>query len=99
MCTWENRPTITQNQIFVVDDAPRTKISITSTTGTPWDDEWHTVRIRRDVASGSIETFFDDLEKPVMTAKDTRFAFGQIGLGTFDDLSQWDDLVVKGRKK
>jgi hypothetical protein len=84
------------NQIFVVDDAPRTKISLKSTAGTAWDDEWHTVRIRRDVGSGTVEIYFDDLEKPVMVAKDDRFAYGQIGLGSFDDTTQWDDLQLRG---
>src|SRR5690606_4911939 len=32
------------NQIFIVNDAPRTKISTKTTPGTPWDDQWHHVR-------------------------------------------------------
>jgi hypothetical protein len=87
------------NQIFIVNDAPRTKISLTSTTGTPWDEKWHTVRVRRDINSGSIEVFFDDLEKPAMTAKDKTFTWGRIGLGTFDDTADFDDVVLKGKKK
>jgi hypothetical protein len=35
------------NQIFIVNEAPRKKISITSTSGTDWDDEWHNVKIVR----------------------------------------------------
>jgi hypothetical protein len=87
------------NQIFVVDDAPRIKISQTTTNGTPWDDAWHTVRIHRDSESGAIAVYFDDLEQPVMTANDKRFTWGQIGLGSFDDTSQWDDLDLYGQAK
>src|SRR5438876_12032375 len=29
------------NQIFIVNDAPRTKISTKSTPGTNWTDDWH----------------------------------------------------------
>lgn len=84
------------NQIFIVNAAPRKKISLTSTAGTPWNDEWHTVRLRRELASGRIEVFFDDLENPVMTAEDTTFGAGQFGLGSFDDTGWFDDVEVRG---
>ena len=47
---------------------------------------------------GTIEIYFDDMQKPVMTAKDKTFAWGQIGIGTFDDTSDWDDVVLRGVK-
>jgi hypothetical protein len=86
------------NQIFIVNGEARKKISIKSTDGTNWDDEWHAVKIVRSVKDGSIEVFFDDLEKPVMTAKDTTFAWGLIGVGSFDDTSDWDDVRLYGEK-
>jgi hypothetical protein len=33
-----------------------------------------------------------------MTAKDDTFKWGRIGVGTFDDTSDWDDVVVRGTK-
>lgn len=88
------------NQIFVVDDAPRVKISKTTNDGTPWKDgQWHDVKLVRDPASGNIEVYFDDMEKPQMTAVDKRFKWGQVGLGSFDDLGMWDDVVVRGERK
>ena len=84
------------NQIFIVNEQPRTKISTTTTEGTPWDDEWHHVRIKRNVESGSIEIFFDDMETPVMTATDKKFQWGEIGLGSFDDTGRFDNLVLRG---
>ncbi len=86
------------NQIFIVDGAARTKISLTSIAGTAWDDQWHNVKIVRRTGEGTIEIYFDDLKKPVMTAKDKTFAWGQIGLGTFDDTSDWDDIELRGSK-
>jgi hypothetical protein len=86
------------NQIFIVNDAPRIKISLTSTTGTNWTDDWHNVKVVRKVADGTIAIYFDDMEKPVMTAKDDTFKWGRIGVGTFDDTSDWDDVVVRGTK-
>jgi hypothetical protein len=85
------------NQIFIVDGAPRLKISTETTPGTPWDDAWHRVRIARTVADGKIAVYFDDLEKPVMTAVDKTFAWGQVGVGAFDDLGNVDDVVLRGR--
>jgi len=85
------------NQIFVVDDAPRVKISTKTTSGTPWDDEWHEIRIVRDTGTGEITVYFDDMESPVMRAVDKRFQWGQIGIGSFDDSSAWDDIQVRGK--
>lgn len=86
------------NQIFIVNDAPRTKISLTSTEGTNWTDDWHNVKIVRRIDEGTIEVYFDDMKKPVMTAKDSTFTWGSIGVGSFDDTTQWDDIKLYGRK-
>lgn len=83
------------NQIFIVNKAPRTKISLTTTEGTNWDDNWHKVRIIRDSKSGKIEVYYDDMTKPVMTAKDTTFGRGLVGLGSFDDTADFDNLTIK----
>ena len=84
------------NQIFIVNNADRTKISLTTTEGTPWDDQWHRVRIVRKIDSGEIQVFFDDLEKPAMTAVDQTFVSGRTGLGSFDDTADWDDFKLRG---
>jgi hypothetical protein len=86
------------NQIFIVNDAPRVKISTKTTTGTPWDDNWHEVKIVRDAKSGDIQVFFDDFHKPAMTAKDTTFRVGQVGVGSFDDTGEWDDVRLSDKK-
>lgn len=85
------------NQIFIVNEAPRTKISRKSTSGTNWDDAWHTVRIVRKTADGTIAVYFDNMDEPVMLAEDKHFAWGRIGLGSFDDTSQWDDIELRGK--
>jgi hypothetical protein len=87
------------NQIFIVDKADRKKISLTSTEGTNWTDGWHQVKVKRDAASGLIDVYFDDMKKPVMTAKDTTFAWGRVGVGCFDDTGNWDDVKVFGTLK
>ncbi|MEX0938405.1 MAG: hypothetical protein WDZ59_11145 [Pirellulales bacterium] len=86
------------NQIFIVNDALRTKISTKTTSGTPWDNQWHQVKIVRDTASGKIEVYFDNMEEPAMTAEDKSFTWGQIGLGSFDDTGNWDDVRLTGTR-
>lgn len=86
------------NQIFIVNDKPRTKISTLTSPGTPWDEKWHEVKLVRKTADGTIEVYFDDMEKPVMKASDKTFLRGKIGIGSFDDTSDWDDVVLRGVK-
>jgi hypothetical protein len=85
------------NQIFIVNEAPRTKISTKSTDGTPWDNEWHHARIRRNVTTGSIEVFFDNMDEPMMTATDTTFTWGEVGIGSFDDTGNFDRVRLLGK--
>ncbi|MCA9085407.1 MAG: hypothetical protein KDA81_15200 [Planctomycetaceae bacterium] len=86
------------NQIFIVNDKPRTKISTKTTPGTDWTDDWHHARIVRDADSGSIEVYFDDMKSPVMTASDKSFGSGRIGVGSFDDIGNFDDIRVYSLK-
>lgn len=86
------------NQIFIVNDADRTKISTSTTSGTPWDDGWHWVRVRREAGTGAIEVFFDDMTRPVMTATDATFGKGKIGVGSFDDRIDVAEVIVKSRE-
>jgi hypothetical protein len=84
------------NQVFIVNAADRAKISLSTTDGTPWDDAWHHVKLVRRVEEGTIEVYFDDLETPAMRARDRTFAWGQVGLGSFDDTGDWDDVTLRG---
>ncbi|WP_339745118.1 hypothetical protein [uncultured Rubinisphaera sp.] len=84
------------NQIFIVNDAPRTKISTKTTPGTNWDDEWHHARVIRKVQEGTIEIYFDNMETPIMTATDKTFQHGRIGIGSFDDPGRFDDIKIYG---
>ncbi|MEM7387972.1 MAG: alkaline phosphatase D family protein, partial [Verrucomicrobiota bacterium] len=86
------------NQIFIVNEAPRVKISETTTEGTPWNGDWHDVKIVRNVGTGEIAVYWDDMENPVMTATDKTFTHGQVGLGSFDDTGNWDDIQLFGEK-
>lgn len=84
------------NQIFIVNDAPRVKISTETTPGTPWDDAWHRARITRNVDAGEIAVYFDDLTTPAMRAVDKTFAWGRVGVGSFDDTGVFDEFELRG---
>ncbi len=88
------------HQIHLVDHADRRKITATQTTGTPWKPgAWHKLKLVHDTATGAIAVFFDDMTKPVLTAQDKTLDHGWIGLGSFDDLGQFRNLVIEGTKK
>jgi hypothetical protein len=86
-------------QIFIVNDAPRTAITVDKAQGTPWTDGWHMVKVIRRVADGTMEVYFDNMEKPLMTARDTKFGAGRVGIGTFDDHGNFDDIVLRGERE
>ncbi len=88
------KPDPHSGQIMIVNEAPR-KAMTENTKLTPWDDQWHTVRVARNVDSGSIKIYFDDLKTPHMEVSDKHFGKGRVGIGSFDDLNEFDDIVVR----
>ena len=44
-----------------------------------------------------MKVYFDDMTKPLMTAQDTTFGAGEIGIGTFDDSGNFDDVGAPRR--
>jgi len=87
------------NSIFIVDGKDRVSIAKTRTEGTKWDDYWHRVRLVRDTGTGTVEVFFDDMGKPIMTAVDHTFTWGKVGVGSFDDTGLYDDIRLWGFAK
>ena len=57
------------------------------------------MRIVRQVEPGTIEVYFDNMDKPIMTAVDKTFTHGQVGFGTFDDTANFDDFKLYGVKR
>ena len=87
------------NSVFLVNGAPRVSIAKSRTDGTHWTDGWHRVKlVRRTTGKGEIEVYFDNMSKPAMTAEDKTFTWGQVGLGSFDDTGNFDDVRLRGRR-
>ncbi|MFM7135941.1 MAG: hypothetical protein ACKO1M_02565 [Planctomycetota bacterium] len=91
------KPDPASGQIMIVDGAPRRPLT-KNTRPVPWDDQWHTVKVVRDVATGRITVFFDDLETPLMETTDNTFTSGRVGIGSFDDMNDFTAVRISGRK-
>lgn len=85
-------------QIFIVNNAARTPITVKTAKGTPWTNGWHNVKVVRHIDDGAMEVYFDDMKKPFMAARDKTFTWGQVGVGTFDDHGNFDDITLRGEK-
>jgi hypothetical protein len=81
------------HQIMIVNGAPRKKISTFTTDGIEWgQNEWHKVRIERNMDTGSIKVFLDG--KLIQESNDKTFGAGYIGFGSFDDSGKIDNVKV-----
>ena len=90
------KPDPNSSQIFIVNHAARKNLILTKE-GIPWKNgQFHDLKIVRDVESGKIDVYFDDMEKPVKSAVDKTFTWGQVGIGSFDDRGYFDDIVLRG---
>ena len=83
-------------QIMIVNGKPRVALT-ENENKTAWDDDWHRVKIVRESKSGRIDVFFDDMKTPHMSTIDKTFQKGRIGIGSFDDMNDFDDIKVLGQ--
>lgn len=90
------QPDPASGQIMIVADAPRRPLT-ENKSRIPWDDGWHRVKVTRESATGTIAVYFDDLQTPVMQATDKTFDRGRLGIGSFDDVNEFDNVLIYGR--
>lgn len=90
------KPDPASGQIMIVNGEPRRPLT-ENKKEVAWDDKWHTVKVRRDYAGGTIAIFFDDMVKPHMQVSDKTFAEGRLGIGSFDDMNTFDDVQLYGK--
>lgn len=90
------RPDPHSGQIMIVNDAPR-KAMTENTKQVQWDDQWHTIKLVRRSKTGEIAIYFDDMKEPHMQVKDDTFGRGSIGIGSFDDMNNFDDVRLYGK--
>lgn len=80
--------------IFKVDAADRVRLDPVVERGFAWGEEWHRIEIVRDSDSGEIEVFADG--ERLLTATDTTFDHGLVGVGSFDDAGEFRHLELEG---
>jgi hypothetical protein len=80
------------NGIFIVDGGPRHRIAGMEAAPALPDQNWHTIRIERNVRSGSIKVFVDGDKSPRFSVNDDSFTCGRVGLGSFDETGDFADV-------
>ena len=83
------------NGIFLVNNGPRVRIAGAEAVPALPDTSWHQIKVVRDVASGRIEVSSDVQRQPRFTIVDRTFTCGQIGIGSFDETGDFDDVDLR----
>ena len=89
----------THNIIGLVNGADRVKINHEPPGESIFrlkDKEWHTFKISFDASTGDIKAYLEDMETPILTARDNTLTHGFVGVGSFDDTGYFDDLKLEG---
>ena len=79
------------NGIFIVNGEPRKRIAGISAAPALPDNDWHEVRVVRNVQTGSIEVFMDHASQPLFSVVDQTFNCGLVGIGSFDETGDFAD--------
>jgi hypothetical protein len=94
-----NETTYPHNGIFLVNDADRVRLDDGKAVPRLMDTGWHDVRVVRDVDTGEIAVYLDDMSEPLMRATDTTLAWGRVGFGSFDDPASFRAVRVRGEAR
>jgi len=82
------------NGIFLVRDADRKRLDAPTSVGRLVDQEWHHLRLVREVNSGRIQVFFDADQNPVLSVVDGTLPTGRVGVGSFDETAEFKGLEL-----
>lgn len=85
------------NAIHIVNNADRTKINIEppgKSKALLKEIKWYTLKVKRDLSTGTITAFVDG--EKVLSAIDSTFASGKIGIGSFDDIGAFAEIKLWG---
>lgn len=90
------------NIIGLVNGADRVKINSEPPGDSVFrltDMDWHRFKVTYDAATGDIKAFLDNMDTPILTARDKTLTHGHVGVGSFDDTGHFDDIALWGKKK
>jgi hypothetical protein len=89
------------NIIALVNGADRVKINSEPPGESVFrltDMDWHRFKVTYDAATGDIKAFLDNMDTPILTARDKTLTHGHVGVGSFDDKGHFDDITLWGKK-
>ncbi|NOR14854.1 MAG: hypothetical protein GQ544_04040 [Candidatus Aminicenantes bacterium] len=61
--------------------------------------KYHDFKVTYSALTGEIKAYMDDMNTPILTAKDTTLGHGRIGIGSFDDTGSFDDIILWGKTR
>ena len=84
------------NGIFIVNGSDRVRIAGTDAPPALPDHDWHLIRVERNLTSHAIDVYSDVQADPIFSAVDSTFTCGQIGIGSFDETGDFDNVTLIG---
>ncbi len=82
------------NGIFIVNASERARIAGADAPPALPDREWHQIRVERNASNGGIDVYSDFQADPIFSVVDRTFTCGQIGIGSFDETGDFDDVSL-----
>lgn len=82
------------NGIFMVNGGERARIAGAEAPPALPDREWHLIRVERNASSGAIDLYSDFQPGPIFSVVERTFTCGQIGIGSFDETGDFDDVSL-----
>ena len=82
------------NGIFIVNGSERARITGTDAPPALPDRNWHLIRVERNSTSGTIDVYSDVQAGPIFSVVDRTFPCGQMGIGSFDETGDFDDVTL-----
>ena len=79
------------SNLFKVVNGTRQWIADSTNLAVP-DNAYHDIKLER--TGSTIKVYFDNILK--LNAADSTFATGGVGIGSYNDASLWDDIIING---
>jgi hypothetical protein len=80
------------NGIFIVDGGERRRIGGLEAAPALPDQNWHKIRVQRDIQPPSVQVFVDAEQSPRFSVYDSTFTCGQVGIGSFDETGDFAEV-------
>jgi hypothetical protein len=84
-----------QHGIYLVKNSVATRLTASSEKSVCWhNNNWHKIRLERNIVKRTILVFVDDMAHPAMQIKDYELVMGMVGVGSFASPGRFDNLKI-----